>query len=316
MDELSLLVVAVMGLWLHESAVRVPPGWAVFLGGGRGHLEASLARERDGGARARWRMAQLWPTFGRVFLVPDGPYTAESPTDLRAIRRAVESADRGSRGLRLLGALQFTILCLGGVLVGGVVSLRGLAAPWIVLVLTVHVMLVVLAYARSRVEPRSITGGGLVMLAISPIAAMRSGESLHRMDLAGFDPVAIALVLASPQGFRRFARESLRALAEDRRRAAGADAAARVGALEAGDAALDRLFRVAGAKRSQIEDGMLIDDPSARSYCPSCGTAYALERGECSECAGVRLSSIGRDRTLAWKRVLERIGRRQARARR
>jgi len=359
MSELGLLVVALLALWIHESAIRVPAGWFLFWGGDRGPLSVTSAPR---GPRAVWRIAQLWPLFGRAFLVPDGPFEIGGPaegarpgpvawkvrtgrdaqawtaaltegagassaprgdllrarfeesTDLRAIRHAAEDPRGGWRMMRLLGALQFVLIAAGSVILGVLGRFRGFAPHWILLVLAIHVVLVAAAYRRSRLAPTA--GAGLWMLALSPLAALRAGETLRRLDLARFDPNAVALVLASAAEFRRVAGESLRALAADRRRADDPGDAGLRAAITAREAALDRLLRAAGITRAQVEDAAPVHDASARSYCPSCGAAYALEAGECTECAGVRLVRLNQDRAAAWRRALDRISRRQVRARR
>jgi hypothetical protein len=139
---------------------------------------------------------------------------------------------------------------------------------------------------------RMIAVSRMVMLLLSPAAAMRAAESIARGCFDGYEPVAVASVICQQRDLRKLAEQRLRELC--------AQPQAPVVASSEDRALLWFQERVALRLRMAVEEAgldprELLAEPvrmvDAQSYCPRCLTQYTLDHGSCESCNGLALQS-------------------------
>lgn len=174
-----------------------------------------------------------------------------------------------------------------------VIWLRGLASTWLAL-LAVLIGLVAIVglqfrWSHRRLYPHNIPErrSRLILMSLSPLAAMRAAEALTRPLLETTHPLTAALALCDPGGASAVARRWL------------ADTGLAASALDDHRAATDRplrdverLLNQAGLSLSAVLAPPAPENGDCRSYCPRCQCQYARAEGLCSACAGIALRPL------------------------
>lgn len=138
--------------------------------------------------------------------------------------------------------------------------------------------------------------GLLIRILLYPPAAVRAVDSFGLNALAQYHPVALAGVVCRPPLFADFASKVLRHLTYPL--AADTPAGSEVGAEALAWYREILREKVAacllshGIERTAALTWGLAIDQVGTSYCPRCLIVYDGDRGECSDCAGIRLKPL------------------------
>jgi hypothetical protein len=157
-----------------------------------------------------------------------------------------------------------------------VVYWRGLAATWPTLLLSGLVILAFTLYAFWTAHAELFPGGRAerrektILMALSPLGAVRAVDHLSHRLLAATHPLVAAVELCDRSELVRLARWMYFA---------------------APDAALRRLLEDCDLWQAVISPPEC-GEPGAATFCPRCHAQYSRDTGECSDCAGVGLVQI------------------------
>ena len=184
----------------------------------------------------------------------------------------------------------------------GIIWWKGLGTTWPVLLAATLALwwLTVFEYYRThRVAcPAAISErrGRLVLLLLTPLAAMRAHHMLLRDRLAEFHPLAAGAALLDEAEFEQLAGATLRDLHHPARFRETDNPEA----LGVADWFRDRLreraeavTREKGADVAALLAAPVRDDPEARSFCARCRQESTHDTGECPNCPGVALVRFG-----------------------
>lgn len=296
MSSPSALLVLIGALYLLECIVTIPSGWVAFRASGRGSWAVVSGGMALGEGGWRLAMAAVAPWCAGLLLVPVvPPGSADEPGaraafDRDTIRGRMADARAALAPARVDAVAAFAWIFGFAPLM---VWTFGWNASWPTFLLSFPLFaLLIVGDARraftmmndGRSPPLSL----LVMIALSPAAAMRAADPLMRTLLARHHPLAVASVLCERNAYERFAEEVMRS----RRRGAppeGGDEAPASGIerLQAAEADLIALT-IPGARFTEPPARR---DPSARAYCPACLLEYVVRDGACDDCGGVALES-------------------------
>jgi len=209
---------------------------------------------------------------------------ADRSLDLDAAQARLDSFREETQLLRVLswGLFVLTLLLLPAVLY---LHPRPelLLAPLLAGILALYVAVVgAAAYLGSRLRREGLVrrSAPISTLLLSPISATRAVPALGRHLFEGFDPLALAALLLSREGFLARARAELHGAAF---------------AAERGEEAWRRhwtgrrnsLLRLLG--RMEIGEAEALAapdrrDPEAQSWCPFCSAEYRNVEGSCEDC--------------------------------
>ena len=163
-------------------------------------------------------------------------------------------------------------------------ALRGLDRLWPYLLLYLAFFSGSIAWLFRRSYRQLFTNSAgsfqhILIIAISPFAAIRANDALLTNIFSGFLPLAVAYRVLSKDEFFDFAQKELRRLK-----------------FLTKDDLLERAI-TQFLLREGIEPTALLGapepvDPRSRSYCPVCLTEYVIDTGECQDCDGVGLHSF------------------------
>jgi hypothetical protein len=216
--------------------------------------------------------------------------------DPDAVRSEVSRIHRQARPLRLVGNAMLVHLFL----VCPLIAWRlGLSGTWFYLLGAILVLwgsTIVFYYTAHRALCPAMSADRrqhAIILALTPLAAIRATDALFKQRLTRFQPLAIAAALCGRSAFREFARITLSDLEWPRtvdRSTEHKDAAAAVewfrARLRAQCAAL--------AAAAEIDVAELLSPPTpedrnCKAYCPRCLGQFVKVEPECPYCAGVPL---------------------------
>jgi len=234
------------------------------------------------------------PAFGSVFVCRGvqlpRPSSRSMITD---VRRRVRLWRRAIVPLRFLSSILFVFVF---VFCPVAIWLRGLSPMWPVLLVELVVIVAVTAlefrYLHHRLLPTRIEErrSKLVVMALSPLAAMRATDALTQRLLDDLHPVPVALALCDRDTaaviVRRWLADS--GIAEEVRWGERS-----VEGLSRDAQTADLLLRQGGLSLGAVLAPPPPENDGCRSYCPRCGAQYTLIRGTCGTCGGVALRSLG-----------------------
>lgn len=220
----------------------------------------------------------------------------EASLDPEKVSGRLDAYRRRTRSLRVLCNALFVHLFA---LAPAAVLAHGLARWWIPLLLGALALAaaIVVVFRRAHLALYADGAGErrlhmLVML-LSPPAAVRAHDALARDLLAGFHPLAAAAVLCPPGPFVDLARRALLdARRPPREEDSGDERAARAWYGERLRDSLERLVRGTGARLEDVLAPPARRDAQARSYCPRCHCQYLAPSGECPDCGGLQLQPL------------------------
>jgi hypothetical protein len=162
------------------------------------------------------------------------------------------------------------------VIAPAVVYWRGLAATWPTLLLSGLVILAFTLYAFWTAHAELFPGGRTerrektILMALSPLGAVRAVDHLSHRLVAGTHPLVAAVELCDRGEVVRLARWMYFA---------------------APDAALRRFLEDCDLWQAVISPPEC-GEPGAATFCPRCHAQYSRDTGDCSDCAGVGLVQI------------------------
>jgi len=187
--------------------------------------------------------------------------------------------------LRTTCALLFVFLFL---MVPVLVRLRGLEHVWPVLLAYLIWSLACIGWSFLRAhralypEQREGRWQQVLVLALSPSAAIRANDVLLRDLFSAFHPLSVACVFLSKQECRVQAERSLRqSLYGGDKDATSSDPAMR--------RALESFLAKTGTPREDLLRPPHRKSENCRTYCPLCLAQFVLVEGECPDCEEVQL---------------------------
>jgi hypothetical protein len=169
--------------------------------------------------------------------------------------------------------------------VAGAVTVVVLALVW---------TLLDFSYVHRRLDPDGDARRrhALLLLALSPIGAIRSAAAAGRDVYAAWDPLAVAHAHCDADEFRRVAQEALCELRHPPPRGDAADAAIRrceEWTRSAQLASVERLLTARGLDPASLLAPPVPLRATNRAWCPRCRVQYEIPSGACADCGGVPL---------------------------
>jgi hypothetical protein len=212
----------------------------------------------------------VWPAASASLGQPAAGFSSKNRKEAAAaVERFYEAAEPVWIGANTLWVFLFLAA-------PAVVYWRGLAATWPTLLLSGLVIVAFTLYAFWTAHAELFPGGRAerrektLLMALSPLGAVRAVDHLSCRFFAGAHPLVAAVELCDRAEAVRLARWMYFA---------------------APDAALRRFLEECDlwkAVTSPPEAG----EPGAATFCPRCHAQYSRDTGECSDCAGVGLVQI------------------------
>lgn len=223
---------------------------------------------------------------------------ADAARDLVAIEQAAEAVARGrlfsSMMAFALGATIFISLPINVWRFGLAECLALIGWP----LLGLHALhLLIYGWSHRRMYPKARGARWLEILkaCLSPPMAVRAPDTLSKHRLAGFEPVAVAAILAKPEIFAAFAGETARALQHPLQTERDAGPAAEALA-EHRERRLRGILALCAAR--EIDPFKAPRLPSgALAWCPRCQVGYQRVEGSCGDCPGVGLIPAAPEQT-------------------
>lgn len=160
--------------------------------------------------------------------------------------------------------------------------LAGLLFLWIATTLSARRRHATL-YPDRQAERRA----GVMVMALTPMAAIRAHDLLTRHALSRFHPLAVARAVCGADRFREFAQDVLRDLTYPGRRDADENRAAASAAdfmRERLRQACESMLHRVGCEPAELLAAPAPGDERSLSYCPRCRGQFYLEAGECTAC--------------------------------
>jgi hypothetical protein len=269
----------VLVVYAAECVYRVGNGAIVLSGARRGRWRARIGPMLTLGGKGGASVAPLLPPLATVALCADpGSSTDTAPLSKAAQKAAAKRIEQffDAAGAVWIGCntLWVFVWCLAP----AIVFFRGLAGTWPRLLLSGLVILGFILftfwrahralYPDARAERRSQT----MLMAVSPLGAIRAVDHLSRPLLAETHPLVAALSLCPRAESVRLARWLY--FAPDRR-----------------DADLRRFLDDADLW-SAVAAPPDAGDAGATAFCPRCHAQYVRSDGNCSDCSGVVLVKV------------------------
>jgi hypothetical protein len=271
--------VIVAAIYAAECVYRVENGGLALTGvrrrRWRAHVGPMLALGRQGGMS----VAPLLPPLATPTAWPAASITPSQPASALSAKSRKEAAAATDRFYKVAEPVWIggnTLWVYLFVAAPAVVYWRGLAATWPTLLLSGLVILAFTLYAFWTAHAELFPGGRAerrektILMALSPLGAVRAVDHLSWRLLAGTHPLVAAVELCDRGDAVRLARWMYFA---------------------APDAALQRFLQECDlweAVTSPPDAG----EPGASTFCPRCHAQYSRDSGECSDCAGVGLVQI------------------------
>jgi hypothetical protein len=271
--------VIVAAIYAAECVYRVENGGLALAGvrrrRWRAHIGPMLALGRRGGISIAPLLPPLatpavWPAASAS---PGQPAASFSAKNRKEAAAAVERFYKAAEPVRIGANTLWVYLFVAA---PAVVYWRGLAATWQTLLLSGLVILAFTLCAFWTAHADLCPGGRAerrekaILMALSPLGAVRAVDHLSYRFLAATHPLVAAVELCDRAEIVRLARWMYFA---------------------APDAALRRFLEECDlwqAVTSPPESG----EPGASTFCPRCHAQYSRDTGECSDCAGVGLVQI------------------------
>jgi hypothetical protein len=219
----------------------------------------------------------LVPPFAVLFECRLGGRSDTRPAARSLVERSVARALTATVPLRQLGAGLWLYVFI---VAPAVIVFFGLRRTWqpLVAVLAMWLLAIILTYRRSWTKLYPDRPGGwrndAVLMALSPLGAIRAADRLSRNALADLSAMRVASVIASQDEFCRLAR----LVYFD---------------IDARHDARQEIDRILEAERWA---GIFVAPPAAESgmkgFCPRCHTQLLRDAGECPDCVGVLIRSF------------------------
>lgn len=288
MSDALVLLGVLAGFYLHDCSLWLPRDAVVFLTRGFQGWRPVRPSPLLSGGRKGLILSFRWPPLAPVYVCPgqrpDGG--RPGPFEVDALGQDLASFTKCAALLRVLCNLLFVYLF---VVVPGAMLAWSLATLWPVLLSVLVALVVPIAaeyrdlhawlWPAERAERRS----ELFHMALYAPAAMRAHDRLAQRLCAPYHPLAVAILLCSPEVFRAFAARTVRHLQHP----LAAESPPPGSPVEM--AAVTQLLRRAGLTVPELLRPPARPDASSRSFCPRCEVAYALAGGTCADCQGVVL---------------------------
>ncbi|HZM15108.1 MAG TPA: hypothetical protein VFE28_03825 [Candidatus Krumholzibacteria bacterium] len=211
-----------------------------------------------------------------------------SRLDAEAVQRRVADFTRLARPLAMVCTAQGFVL--GAVIANMLFDPDLLLRTWKValclwvLLLVPHTALFLRCHRRFRPEYRAERIQALVTNLLAPVASVFAHVHLSEKIVEEFEPIAVAMAVASPREVRALARLALGA---QRSSPAGAGTA-----VWFAHTVHTRLREVLSRREDGLGESLATPPsrhPGARAYCPRCHDQFVVASGDCPRCEPLQL---------------------------
>jgi hypothetical protein len=289
MSEALQLLAILAALYLLECVLWVPSGHLCAYRRLPGRVAFVAPEELLGSHRGGLLLQSPLPGLGRAFLCRTPADTGLLPVlDLTAVRAREAFSKQLLTPVVVAESLLFAVIFVVGPLT---VATFGWAHTWLPLA-SVAALADAAAVLTFRRAHRKLFPGQAperrrqtLLLAISPLAAMRAAEELGKGVLAGFDPLAVALVLGRREAALAVVRRRLYDLGC--RHGQALPPARRDGTDALPWRALLSALREAGFEPATLCAPPAPDSPGSLAYCPRCHAQFSVTDASCDACSGV-----------------------------
>ena len=271
--------VIVAAIYAAECVYRVENGGLALTGVRRRRWRAHIGPMLALGRRGGMSVAPILPPLATAATWPAASASSDQPApsfSAKNRREAAAAVDRFYKAAEPVWIGANTLWIFLFVAAPAVVYWRGLAATWPTLLLSGLVILAFTLYAFWTAHAELFPGGRserrekTILMALSPLGAVRAVDQLSWRFFAGTHPLVAALELCDRREAVRLARWMFFA---------------------APDAALQRFLEDCDLWHA-VTSPPDADEPGAATFCPRCHAQYTRDSGDCSDCAGVGLVQI------------------------
>jgi hypothetical protein len=309
MGEVPMLLLALLVLHLSEFVVWVRPDVGLFRRRGRGwELDSRGALISTVRGSLHWvyplpgwarAYAVPWTTGNLPAAHPEGGAGLESVFSRSEVERRRNSVEMAFRELRWLSwSLMGLVWVVAPVTLQwiGLRSMLWIVLPPLLVLMAVNAVRVFQTHRRQYPESGDERLRLVLSASLSPLAAIRSADLVHKEALEGFHPLAVAAALPGFRDWEKAAAVYWRRLnhAESERNDPGLEASSEsaLAKRRAWMGQIERLALERGLNPAAWDQPPSATDPSHTQYCPRCRSQFTPAAVACHDCQWPRLLPI------------------------